>query len=75
MNTKSRHEEYLEKAKLLSRNKVEHLFSRMRGKYARKLDDDKISPLEAVARQLEYEEERLGEWRARTSELRMKSKS
>jgi len=75
MNTKSRHEEYLEKAKLLSRNKVEHLFSRMRGKYARKLDDDKISPLEAVARQLEYEEERLGEWRARISELRMKSKS
>ena len=41
----------------------------------RKFGEGSISPLEAVARQLEYEEERLGEWRARISELRMKSKS
>ncbi|TRZ67545.1 MAG: hypothetical protein D4S02_04995 [Rhodocyclaceae bacterium] len=75
MNAKSRHKECLEKAKLLSRDEVEHLLSRMRGKYARRLDDKKIDPLEAAARQLEYEDERLGEWRARVSELRKKSKN
>jgi hypothetical protein len=75
MNTKSGREEYLEKAKLLNRDEVEHLFSRMRGKYARRLDDNKINPLEAAAKQLEYEDERLGEWRARVSELRKKSKN
>ena len=74
MNDKLRHEDYLEKAKRLSREEVEQLFSRMRGKFSRRLDDKKIDPLEAVAKQLEYEAERLAEWRARIYELRQKSK-
>ena len=74
MNSKSRDEEYLEKAKLLSRDEVEHLFSRMRGRYTHRLDDKKIDPLEAIAIQLEYEDERLAEWRTGLYDLRKKSK-
>ncbi|TRZ63808.1 MAG: hypothetical protein D4S02_12075 [Rhodocyclaceae bacterium] len=75
MTTKLRHEDYLEKAKLLSREEVEHLFSRMRGKLARRLDDKEMDPLEAIARQLEFEDRQLMEWRARVSEIRKKFKN
>ena len=74
MGKESRHDEYLEKAKRLTKDEVEHLFSRMRGRYSRKLEHSKISPLEAVAHQLEYEDECLREWRERVSELRQASK-
>lgn len=60
---------YLEKAASLSREEAERLFSRMRGKLARRLEHDKIDSLEAVALQLQLEDEDLKEWRQRWDEI------
>ena len=74
MNTKTKQEDYQEKAKSLSRIEVEQLFSRMRGKLARRMDDKKLDPVEAIARQLAFEDEQLNEWRTKVAEIRNKSK-
>ena len=62
-------EEYLEKAKELSREEAEKILSRMRRKLARRLDETDLTPLEAVARQLQKEDDDLAEWRARWAEI------
>ena len=62
-------EEYLEKARQLSKAEAEQLLARMRGKLNRRLEDNKVDPLEAVALQLELEDEKLAEWRARWAEI------
>ena len=67
-------EEYVEKAKLLSKEDTERLMSRMRSKLMRRLEDNKFSELEAVAIQLEIEDEELNEWRKNMAEIRKKSK-
>lgn len=61
--------EYLEKAKLLTKEEAEHLFARMRGKLERRLENNKLDPLEAAAIQLELEAEQLKEWRDRWAEI------
>jgi len=61
--------EYLEKAKLLTQTEAEQLLARMRGKLNRRLEDHKMDPLIAVAIQLEMEDEKLAEWRARWAEI------
>lgn len=55
--------EYLEKALLLSVEEQERLLSRMSGKLPRRLVKDKLSLDEALAIQLEMEDEQLNEWR------------
>jgi len=67
-------EQYVEKAKLLTRDNAERILSRMRGKLMRRLEDQKIIPLQAVAMQLELEDKQLQEWRERLAELRAKHK-
>ncbi len=67
-------DEYLEKAKTLSKKDAERLFSRMGGKLTRRLEDEKLSPLEVVALQLELEDEQLKEWRKNLGEIRNKRK-
>jgi hypothetical protein len=69
-------EEYLEKAKLLSKEETERLLSRTRTKLARRLEDKKLTALEVVAIQLEIEDDELQEWRAKMAEIskRMKAK-
>ena len=62
--------EYLQQAKHLSPDETERLMARMRGKYRRRTEDRRLSALEAMALQLEYEDEELAEWRQRMSELR-----
>lgn len=62
-------EAYLEKAKHLTREEAERLLARMRGKLTRKLENRNIDPLEAVAIQLELEDEKLNEWRERWGEI------
>lgn len=62
-------EEYLKKAKLLTKEEAEHLLARMRGKLSRKMEDRKVDPLEAVAIQLELEDEKLQDWRERWAEI------
>ncbi len=67
-------EEYLAKAKALSRADAERLFSRMRGKLARRLEDKRLSALEVVALQLELEDKQLAEWRANFAKIKEKLK-
>jgi hypothetical protein len=69
MKIKSASPEYLERAATLSREDAERLFSRMRGKLARRLENERIDSLDAVALQLQLEDEELNEWRQRWEEL------
>jgi hypothetical protein len=68
-------DEYLEKAQQLDQEETERLLARMRSKLMRRLEDKKMSVQEAVAIQLEIEDEDLQEWRARMAEISKKSKN
>ena len=68
-------DEYLEKANQLNKEETERLLARMRSKLMRRLEDKKMSVQEAVAIQLEIEDEELEEWRTRMTEIRKKSKN
>lgn len=63
-------DEYLEKAKKLGKAETERLLSRSRNKLMRRVLDKKLSLVEAVALQLEIEDEDLAEWRARMAEIK-----
>lgn len=62
--------EYLEKALLLSAAERERVLSRMSGKLPRRLEKDKLSVDEALAIQLEIEDEQLHEWREKMHSLK-----
>ena len=68
-------EDYLKKAKLLSKEETERLLARMRAKLARRLEDRKLTALECVAIQLEIEDEELKEWRKNMAAIRKRTKS
>jgi hypothetical protein len=68
-------EEYLEKAKQLNKEETERLLSRARGKLTRRLEDQKLTPQEVVAIQLEIEDEDLNEWRERWDAIKKKIKT
>ena len=74
MKIKTANEEYIEKAKLLTEEEAERLQSRMRDKLHRRLEDKKLNTIEAIAIQLEFEDEQLNEWRERVVEVREKFK-
>jgi hypothetical protein len=61
--TKTIKPEYLAKVKLLTKEETERLLSRMGGKLDRRLEKRKVSQAEALARQLELEDQQLQEWR------------
>lgn len=65
--------EYLEKVARLSEEEQERLLSRMAGKLPRRLEKDKLSREEAMAIQMELEDEQLHEWRERMHALKAKS--
>lgn len=69
MKLKQASQEYLDKAAALSMEEAERMFARMHGKLARKFEREKIPSLEAVALQLQIEDEELQEWRQRWAEL------
>lgn len=75
MKIKTTNQEYLEKAKLLTKEETERLLSRMSGKLPRRLEKEKLSTLEALAIQLELEDEQLNEWRERMSTIKKKGKA
>jgi len=62
--------EYLEKAQKLSKVEIERLFSRMGKKIGRRLEDQKLEASEAIALQLEKEDEDLKAWRERFAEIK-----
>ncbi|MHB1299417.1 MAG: hypothetical protein ACYCY8_00935 [Burkholderiales bacterium] len=55
--------EYLDKVQSLTQEEAERLLSRMRGKLPRRLENDKLSREDALAIQMELEDEQLQEWR------------
>jgi hypothetical protein len=65
---------YLEKVKLLSLDDQERLLSRMTGKLPKRLQKDKLTKDEAIAIQLELEDEQLQEWRGIMVSLQEKAK-
>lgn len=65
---------YLEKVKLLSLDDQERLLSRMTGKLPKRLQKDKLTKDEAIAIQLELEDEQLQEWRGIMLGLQEKAK-
>ncbi|MGA8146372.1 MAG: hypothetical protein WB870_02200 [Gallionellaceae bacterium] len=67
--------EYLAKAKLLTKEESERMLSRMQGKLPRRLQKDRISKEEALAIQMELEDEQLQHWRNMIRILREKEKA
>lgn len=61
--------EYIEKAMALSQEDAERLFSRMRRKLSHRLERAEIQSLEAIALQLQVEDDDLQEWRKRWAEV------
>jgi hypothetical protein len=68
-------EEYLAKAKKLNKEEAERLLSRMTGKLPRRLEKDKLTKEEAMALQLELEDEQLQEWRKVMAEVKGKEEA
>lgn len=66
--------EYLAKVQLLNKEETERLLSRMSGKLASRLEKDKLSKEDALAIQLELEEEQLQQWRKMMRVLHKKDK-
>ncbi|MDO9050735.1 MAG: hypothetical protein Q8S46_08595 [Methylotenera sp.] len=75
MKIKSANNEYLEKVAKLTEEEGERLLSRMRGKLTRRFEDEKLSRVEAIAIQLELDDEQLTEWRQRMHEIKARDKS
>ncbi len=59
----------------MSKIESERLLSRMSGKLPRRLEKDKLSKEEALALQLELEDEQLQEWRKMMAALNKKTES
>ena len=67
--------EYLEMVKKLTKKERERLLSRMAGKLPNKLEREKISIDDALAIQLELEEDQLEEWRKNFKLIKDKEES
>ena len=67
--------EYLAQAQALSEAEQERVLSRMGGKLPKRLEKDKLSREEALAIQLELEDEQLQEWRERMHAIKAESKA
>ena len=61
--------DYLALAKSLTSDASERLLSRMTGKLPRRLDKDKLNQEDAIALQLELEDEQLSEWREKMNKF------
>jgi hypothetical protein len=73
MKMKTANVDYLEKAKKLSIEDEERVLSRMVGKLPKRLQKEKLTKQEALAIQLELEDEQLQEWRGMMEGLKAKS--
>jgi hypothetical protein len=73
LKIKEASEEYLERAQQLSDDEIDKLQYRMRGKLYRRAEDKKLSLVEALAIQLEIEDEELKEWREKRAQMLAKA--
>ncbi len=65
--------EYMEKVSALNEEGLDRLSSRMKGLLLKKLNKERISMEEALALQMELEDEQLEEWRKNVKTLRDKA--
>ena len=63
---------YFAQAKTLSDEQKERILSRMTGKLPKRLAKDKLTEEEAIAIQLELEDEQLQEWKEKVAAIRKK---
>ncbi|MDG2293479.1 MAG: hypothetical protein P8L17_03360 [Methylophilaceae bacterium] len=63
---------YIAQAKTLSDEQKERILSRMTGKLPKRLAKDKLTEEEAIAIQLELEDEQLQEWKEKVAAIRKK---
>ena len=61
---------YLEKVNQLNADEAERVLSRMGGKLPKRFIKEKLTQAEALALQLEIEDEQLQEWREKMEKLR-----
>lgn len=66
--------DYTPQAKILSGEQRERVLSRMSGKLPKRLAKDKLTEDEAIAIQLEFEDEQLQEWKDKIATIRAKNK-
>lgn len=64
--------DYIAKAKKLSKEQRERVLSRMGGKLPKHLKNKKLTEEKAIAFQLELEDEQLQEWRDKMAKIRAK---
>lgn len=64
--------DYIAKAKKLSKEQRERVLSRMGGKLPKHLKNQKLTEEKAIAFQLEMEDEQLQEWRDKMAKIRAK---
>jgi len=69
MKLKTASPEYIEKAMALSQEDAERLFARMRRKLSHRLEKAEIRSLEAIALQLQAEDDDLQHWRKQWGEI------
>jgi len=67
--------EYIDKVAQLSKEETEQLFSRMRVKLIRRIIENKLSASDAIAIQLELEDEQLETWRENRIKINEKFKN
>jgi hypothetical protein len=72
MSIKKANDLYLEQANQLDNDTKEQLLSRMVGKLPRRLEKEKLTQIEAIAIQLELEDEHLEEWRTKFAQIKEK---
>ncbi len=70
----SKSKDYVQKAKKITGTQRERILSRMSGKLPKRLAKEKLSEDEAIAIQLELEDEQLQEWRDKVNTIRAKEK-
>jgi hypothetical protein len=74
MKIRAPNEEYIKTADNLNTDQKERLLCRMRGKLTRKLENEKLDTIEALAIQLEIEDAELADWREKMNEITLKEK-
>ena len=72
MSIKEPSEQFIKLAKTMNPDAAERIMSRMTGKLPKRLVKEKLTRLEAIAIQLELEDELLQDWRKNFAEIQKK---
>lgn len=73
MAIKNPNEEFIKLAESMNETASERILSRMTGKLPKRFRKEKLTKVEAIAIQLELEDELLQEWRKNFAEIKIKA--